>query len=163
MLKKLSIIILFLFVFLSACRNENDPQKAFDDGDYELSFRLWKERAVEGNDIAQNYLGIHYYLGRGVNRDIKQAFHWYKKSAEAGNPDAQRNLGAIYESGDLGNRDFENAYIWLYASYKQGNTNAAKILESISGQLSPGRVRRLKQVSIQYVLNNIVDPENDDF
>ncbi len=150
-------------ILVSACSIEVDPFKAFNAGDYGTSYQLWKELAEEGNSTAQNYLGIHYYLGLGVERDIKQSFYWYEKSARAGNADAQRNLGALYESGMLGNRDFESAFIWLYASYKQGNLHAAKILESISGQLSPGRVQVSKEQAIQYVLNNVVDPENDDF
>lgn len=156
-------MILIFFVFLTACSNEKDPLSAFNSGDYETSFALWKEMAETGDSTAQNYLGIHYYLGLGVERDIKQSYYWYEKSAKAGNPEAQRNLGALFESGVLGNRDFENAYIWLYAAYKQGNINSAKTLESISGQLSPGRVRVLKERAKQYVLNDIVDPENDDF
>ena len=137
--------------------------QSFNTGDYESSFELWKSMAEKGDSTAQNYLGIQYYLGLGVERDINQAFHWYETSAKAGNPEAQKNLGALYESGLLGNRDFESAYVWLYAAYKQGNVNAAKTLASISGQLSPGRVRKLKQISIQYVLSDIVDPESDDF
>ncbi|GJM05608.1 MAG: hypothetical protein DHS20C09_16040 [marine bacterium B5-7] len=163
MFKNKLVFILFLFVFLSACSDELDPLQTFNAGNYETSFTLWKELADRGDNTAQNYLGIQYYLGLGVERNIKQAFHWYETSAKAGNPEAQRNLGAMYESGVLGNRDFEKAYIWLYAAYKQGNSNAAKTLESISGQLSPGRVRKLKKLSIQYVLNDIVDPERDDF
>ena len=159
-------MVIFVFVIIttvSACSTEVDPLEAFNSGDYETSFELWKHMAEKGDSTAQNYLGIHYYLGLGVERDIKQSFDWYEKSAKAGNPDAQKNLGALYESRILGNRDFENAYLWLYASYKQGNKNAAKILASISGQLSPGRVELLKQRASQYVLNDIVDPENDDF
>ena len=163
MIHNKSFIILSLFIFFSACGYENDPQKAFEAGDYETSFKLWKVLAEQGDSEAQNYIGIHYHIGGGVERDVEQAFNWYEKAAKGGNRDAQRNLGALYESGVLGNRDFEQAYIWLYAAYKQGNENSAKLLEAISGQLSPGRVRKLKQVSLQYVLNNVVDPENDDF
>ncbi len=156
-------ITLLLLLMLSACSQHEDAETAFYEGDYATSFTLWKEQAERDDSNAQNYLGIQYYLGLGVERDINKAFYWYEKSAKAGNPEAQRNLGAIYESGELGNRDFEQAYIWLYAAYKQGNGNAEKLLEAIAGQLSPGRVRKLKQVSLQYILDDRVDPENDDF
>ncbi len=163
MIKQINIIVLLFLIVLTGCNNEVDPKQAFDQGDYATSFRLWKEQAKMGDSTAQNYLGIQYYLGLGVRRDIRQALKWYELSAKSGNPEAQRNLGVLYESGVLGNRDFEQAYVWLYAAYKQGNMNAAKTLDAISGQLSPGRIRKLKPISMKYVLNNIVDPENDDF
>jgi len=165
MKKNIFIISLSLLVFIlqSSCSYESDPLDAFNSGNYKQSFSLWKNRADTGDNTAQNYIGIHYYLGLGVEQNIKQSFYWYEKSAKSGNSDAQRNLGALYESGALGQRDFENAYLWLYASYKQGNTNASKTLQTISGQLSPGRVHMLKQRAKQYVLHDKVDPEYDDF
>ena len=154
---------LFVLILQSACSYESDPLVAFNAGDYKNSFSLWESMAESGDSTAQNYLGIHYYLGLGVKQDIKQSFYWYEKSAKLGNPDAQRNLGMLYESGKLGNRDFENSYIWMYASYKQGNLNASKTLRAISGQLSPERVQILIIHAMQYVINDNVDPENDDF
>lgn len=148
---------------LTACSQEKDPIKAFNNGDYETAFMLWQHRVQHKDNIAQNYLGIHYHLGLGVEQNILKAVEWYELSAKAGNPDAQRNLGSLYESGRLGKRDFEEAYVWLYAAYQQGNKQAAKTLKTISGQLSPGRVRKLKQRAAPYIVNDIVDPENDDF
>lgn len=150
-------------LILIGCNQEKDAINAFNDGDYETALVLWQQRAQDNDNVAQNYLGIHYHLGLGVDQNIRKAVEWYELAAKAGNPEAQRNLGSLYESGKLGKRDFEEAYVWLYAAYQQGNVHAAKTLETISGQLSPGRVRKLKQRAAPYIVNDIVDPENDDY
>ena len=160
LLKKTAFILCLL---LTACGNEDDALTAFNAGNYDRAFELWKARAENGDIIAQNYLAIHYRLGLGVKADLQEAVRWYESAAKQGNPDAQKNLGMLYISHKLGNPNFEEAYIWLFAAYQQGNDNAAKGLETISGQLSPNRVQLLKQKSLQDIVNDVVDPENDDF
>ena len=163
LISRLLALSLFSIIILPGCSKNDDPLIAFYSGDYDRSLQIWNSRAKNGDDSAQNYLGIHYHLGLGVDRDINQSFYWYDLASKSGNPDAQNNLGMLYVSGELGNPDFEQAYIWLFASYQQGNKNAHKGLQSISGQLSPNRVQLLKEESLKYVINDIIDPENDDF
>ena len=153
--------LLLLFVF--ACSQEQGAEQAFNDGDYHRAFNLWMPRAREGDSEAQNRIGMMYYLGLGVEQDYKKASEWYRRAAKAGHPGAQRDLGLMYESGRLGKRDFERAYMWLYAAYQQGNKNSRAALDMISGQLSPNKVRLLKQEVKQYIINDIVDPEDDDY
>ena len=157
------MLCLLTSIILSSCQRETDPLAAFAAGNYEISYKLWKQAAYSGNIAAQNYLGIHYYLGLGVRQDIGKALEWYQKAAEAGHHEAQNNLGMLYISDKLGNPDFEMAYVWLFAAYQQGNRHAHKGLESIAGQLSPNRVQILKQWALQYVKEDVIDPENDDY
>lgn len=157
---------LFLMLTTSqftACEKTTDPHTAFRNGDYERSFQLWKSMAQTGDLEALNFLGMHYHLGFGVNRDIRKALELYQQSAQAGHAGAQNNLGMLYLSDKLGSPDFETAYVWLFAAYQQGNENARKGLDSIAGQLSPNRVQILKQRSLQYIKHDVTDPENDDY
>ena len=42
--------------------------------------------------VAQYYLGLHYYEGYGVEKDMEQAMYWFKKSSRRGNLDAKYML-----------------------------------------------------------------------
>jgi len=77
---------------------------------YEKDFITSKELACEsyflgmcrgkGDPKAQNYLGVLYLKGDGVERDLKEAVYWFKKAAAQGNADAQYRLGTMYYSED---------------------------------------------------------------
>lgn len=148
---------------LYACKANDSPEQAFAAGDYGTAFNMWQERADAGETNACYRLGVLYYLGFGTEQNNHRAYQWFLRAARSGHPSAQRDLGLMYESGRAGKRDLENAYMWLYAAYQQGNRNAEPALQMLSGQLSPNRVRRLKQTVRPYIRNDIVDPEDDDY
>lgn len=157
------LVTVILTCTLYACIASDSPEQAFAAGDYGAAFRLWQERAEDGDTDAWYRIGILYYLGLGVKRNNHKAHQWILRAARSGHPSAQRDLGLMYESGRTGKRDMENAYMWLYAAYQQGNRNAEPALQMLSGQLSPNRVRQLKQTVRPYIRNDIVDPEDDDY
>jgi Sel1 repeat len=159
--KKL-FVYLSLF-FLISCTEEIDPRVAFEKGDYASAFSIWKIRAEQNNLESQNYLGIHYLLGLGVRRDFTLAKKWYEKAAIGGYPDAQRNLGVMYESGHGLPRDFENAYIWLYAAYRQGHPMAGATLQSLVTKLSPNNKIALRKKAQKYIIEDVLEPDADDF
>ena len=119
------ILILFS-IFLISCNKEVNPKDAFYDGEYSTSFSLWQPMAKKGNLEAQNYLGIHYYMGLGTKKDWNKAKFWFEKAAKNGYPDAQYNLGLMYQNGQGVERNLIKAYIWFYAAHKQGHKNATK-------------------------------------
>ena len=59
----------------------------------------YRTDAINGNAIAQFYLGQSYFRGWGIKPDTIQAVYWWRKSAEQGNPAAQNNMGAAYSNG----------------------------------------------------------------
>src|SRR5690606_37686790 len=79
-----------VFIFVGACSEspENDPLRAFQKGDYETAYLLWLPLARDGDLEAQNYLGMLYYLGMGVQKDYHQAVKWYELAAKGGHPGA---------------------------------------------------------------------------
>ena len=140
---------------VSACFKEVDPKRAFDNGNYKISFNLFHEQARKGDTEAQNYLGIHYSLGLSVERDYKKAHEWYKKAAKAGNPYAQRNIADMYNYGRGVDKDTYLAFVWYFAAYKQGNNNAKPQLDSISasGHLSPNQQLHAKIESNDFIID----------
>ena len=138
---------------LTAC-SSNDPQEAFDQGDYETAYRLWLSKAkLDGDPEAQNYLGIHYYLGLGVERDIKKAAKWYEKAAKQNYPNAQRNYGDLFYQGLGVKQDYYNAYVWYFAASQQGNDVATRQLDTLGAQnkLSPNQQMHAKLTANAYI------------
>ena len=45
---------------------------------------------------AQNYLGVAYDSGDGVEQDFVEAVKWYRLAAEQGMPKRNINLGSSY-------------------------------------------------------------------
>lgn len=99
-----SFCIVSVCIILGACSKsaEDDPVLAFKQGDYETAYILWEPLAHDGDAEAQNYLGMLYYLGLGVQKDYHKAVKWYELAGKAGHPGAQRDLGLMYYSGRAG-------------------------------------------------------------
>lgn len=141
-------LVFFIVSSLSliGCGAETDPMTAFEKGDYVTAYKLWQPLAQNGDAEAQNYLGILYYLGFGVNRDYKKALEWYEKAAMAGHADAQRNYGDMLHFGRGTKKNNYEAYKWYFAASQQGNDGAGKQIEVIaaSGNLSPNQQMHAK-------------------
>ena len=58
-------------------------------------FEEIKAKAGKGDAAAQNNLGVRYYSGEGVEKDLKKAVKWFQKAAEQGKEKAQNNLGIM--------------------------------------------------------------------
>ncbi len=140
---------------LSACGAETDPKVAFNKGDYETAYKLWRPIAEQGDAEAQNYMGIIYYLGFGVNRDYTKALNWYEKAAKAGYADGQRNYGDMLHFGRGTKKDNYQAYKWYFAAYQGGNEGAGKQIEVIaaSGNLSPNQQLHAKIEANEFILD----------
>jgi TPR repeat protein len=160
---KSNLFFIIVVLLLGACAEQKDPKAAFDHGDFETSFRLWKVQAEAGDAHAQNYIGIHYYLGLGVPRNFSKALEWYGRAANVGDINAQHNLGLMYEAGQGVERDFEKAFVWLYAAHRQGNKNAAAALDTLINKLSPNNKMQLRKVARNFIFNEVLGPDDDDY
>ena len=162
-MKYKAIFLYCSLLVLFSCAEEINPKLAFEKGDYAKAFSIWKVRAEQNDQEAQNFLGIHYLLGLGVKRNFVLARKWYEKAAKSGHPDAQRNLGVMYESGHGLARDFENAYIWLYAAHRQGHPRAAATLQSLVSKLSPNNKMVLRKKAREYIVEDVLGSDAGDF
>lgn len=64
--------------------------------DFENSLKL----AESGNPIEQFQIGLYYYHGVSVSKDLKKAIKWFRASAEQGYIYAETSLGICYRKGD---------------------------------------------------------------
>jgi TPR repeat protein len=79
-------------------------------------FETFKKAAEQGNDKAQNNLGVCYANGLGVKQDLEKAAKWWTKAAQQGYASAQNNLGVCYENGLGVKQDLEKAAKWYTAA-----------------------------------------------
>lgn len=130
------IFILFLSccLLVGACSEQGNAEHFFNKGQYKQSYSLYLIQAEQGDVVAQNYVGIHHYLGLGTPRDYKKAKEWFEKAAINKHADAQYNLGSMYENGEYVAINYNTAYMWLYAAHKNGNSHAANRMWGITGE-----------------------------
>jgi uncharacterized protein len=139
-------------IILSACTESADPEILFKEGKYKKAYRLWQPLANNGDLLAQNYIGIHHYLGLGKERNYKIAKQWFEKAAENGFADAQYNLGVMYENGEFVKQDYVTAYKWLYLANKNGNKHAANRMQGMAEEhkLFPNQMKRAIELAKDY-------------
>jgi hypothetical protein len=146
------IVCVTSILLLAACTESNDPKLLFDQGKYEKSFLLWGALANKGDSLAQNYIGIHYYLGLGTEKNYKQAKEWFEKSAIQGFADAQYNLAVMYENGQYVKQDYVAAAMWYSLAIDLGNEHARRRMQGLLDEhkLFPNQYNHAKELAKQY-------------
>ena len=156
--------LLFISLVLLSCGTEKTARQAFEAGDYATAYQLFRPRAEAGDSEAQNYLGVHYYLGLGVKRNWRQALQWYEKAANQGDPGAQLNYGLMHHNGYGTIPDIGKAFMWYYASYRQGNATAELYMNSLASDnlLSPNQIDYAKLQAKKYITNPVVTEQGSE-
>tara|TARA_B100001250_G_scaffold342835_1_gene311269 strand:+ start:32 stop:502 length:471 start_codon:yes stop_codon:yes gene_type:complete len=150
----MQLLLVAVLLFLSsACSQSSNPKHYFDKGQYKKAFSLWMPLAKSGDSVSQNYLGIQYYLGLGVERNLELAKKWYEKSATQGFADAQYNIGTMYMNGEFVEQNFITASMWFYAASKNGNKNAKERINGLlnDDQLFPNQYNHAKILAEKYL------------
>lgn len=76
-----------------------DGIMAYDAGDYEKAHLLLYPLGAYNRDAeAQFYLGMIYFYGEGVEKNIEAAMGWWKKAMRSGHVDAAYRLSEISTS-----------------------------------------------------------------
>ena len=131
-MKKLAIAIAFALGALglhgSATAGFAEGASAYNARNYALALKEVTPLARAGNADAQHLLGLMYYMGRGVERDYKQAFAWHYKAALQGKADAQYVIGAMYYTGNAVPQDHLLAVQWFRKAAEQGHPDAQHAL-----------------------------------
>ena len=120
--------VLWLLLLLAPASVWADYEKGLQaalSGDYATAFQEFSVAAEAGLDLAQYNLGILYYTGRGVERDLGLSYRWTRAAAEQGHAAAQANLGSLYLAGDGVEQNSEQGVAWLERAARGGNAPAA--------------------------------------
>ncbi len=100
----------------------------FNSGDYSKAVASYRKAANLGHAEAQNMLGICYYKGNGVTKNLKLAFDWFTKSAMQGFSIAQNNLANCYLNAWGVDKDYRHAAYWYEKAAEQGDADAQNSL-----------------------------------
>jgi TPR repeat protein len=101
-----------------------DGAAAYNAGDYQKAYRLWKPLAEQGDMLAQGKLGYMYSSGKGVPKNDFKSVQWYTKAAKQGAVGAQLLLAGWYLTGDGVPENIAKAFHWYTKAAKQGDRNA---------------------------------------
>lgn len=132
--------------------SEQDPLlnravNALQQGDFETSFVLTEALAVDGDPLAQHFLGWHYHKGLGIPADDGKAVFWWQLAAQSGVPEAQQGLAWAYHNGRGIDRNLEHAYYWYSRAASGGDQTAREGLAEVAPLLSGEQIKRLEQLA----------------
>jgi TPR repeat protein len=94
---------------------------AFAAGDYTTAIKIWTPMAENGDANAQANLGIMYFRGLGVDKDIQRAVQLFQSAAAKGNGQAEFQLGLMFQKGVGVQQDYGEAMRWYEAAADQGD------------------------------------------
>lgn len=99
---------------------------------YDHAFYLYKKAAEMGCPMAEYKLSVCYYLGRGVEKNLRKSFKWNRKAAKHGFSEAQYMLGYSYFFGEGCRKSSSKAYKWIYEAANRGDSHAIEFLQQFS-------------------------------
>lgn len=129
----------------------DDGLAAFNRKDYVTALKIWRPLADRGEARPQYDVGLLYFHGLGVERDVREAARWFRLAADQGYAPAQSYLGAIYRSGNGVEQDPFEARKWFARAAAQGDAFAQNWLGALS-QLGQGGPINLVEAARWYRL-----------
>jgi len=77
----------------------------FENDKFKEALPLFKELAKKGNSEAMYYLGMMFYEGWGVEKNLDEAVKWWKMANRRGNLDAKYMLQTISTDSSVFGRE----------------------------------------------------------
>jgi TPR repeat protein len=128
-----------------------DARDLLEAGRFEEALEAFWPAARSGNAEAEEWIGVIYALGLGVEKDEVRAFEWYLRAAMKGHPGAQSGVGWYYELGlGMPEPDLVRAYLWYALSAIGGDPDAAISLEEIVKKMSPEQIEHAQVLIDDY-------------
>ena len=112
--------------------------------------RWFTVAAENGVPQAQYNLGLMYYRGEGVPRQLYEALKWMRQAAAGGHLPAQRAVGQLYLTGlDTMGQDLQEARTWLTSAASRGDRESRRLLAELDRSQAADRdyQRRLQMQS----------------
>jgi TPR repeat protein len=96
------------------------------------------EAAAEKGAAAEQFkLGLMYYLGTEIFKDLDKAAQWFQKAGEQGHAEATALLAGMHFSGEGLEKSFVQAYKWYAISKARGNSAATANQTEVAKLLTP--------------------------
>lgn len=98
--------------------------KRFAARDYTNSLNCTEDFTKRDDVVAEYYLGLIYYKGKGVNVDFKKAYKSFLRAADRGYAPAQNSLGVMFDNGQGVIQNFRTAFSWYLKAASRGHVVA---------------------------------------
>ena len=99
---------------------------------------------------AQHSLGLAYYNGEGVPKDLEESVKWYRKAAELGDADAQLILVVAYQKGEGVLKDLVEAHAWANIAAIKGREATKSLRGAIEKDMTKEQIaeatKRAKEI-----------------
>ena len=86
---------------------------------------LLRKNATLGDGTAKFRLGLMFYLGTEIPKDLSAAAEWFQKAGEVGHPEAPALLAGMHFTGEGLKQSYLEAYKWHGIAQGRGNAAAA--------------------------------------
>ena len=103
-------------------------KSSYDAKDYVSAVNYFRQGAEQGDAYSEYWLGLCFYLGRGVELDYNNAASYFVRSAEKGYVEAQSRLAQCYFAGHGVDKNYKEAARYFYRAAMQGHTSSQKRL-----------------------------------
>ena len=107
------------------------PQKPAIDSAGAANIAALREKAAQGDAVAQTQLGVLYVKGEALEKDIDAAIGWWQKAAESGYAEAQYKLGICYHFGFGVKKSRKLAKHWYEKAASQRHRSAEAALKTL--------------------------------
>lgn len=136
---------------------DNDTgYKYYQKGAYEKALKIWTMQAKKGSKEALYNIGLLYFFGNGVEKNLPLAFEYCQNAALMGSSRAQNNLAFMYIKGIGVEKSYIHSYAWANIAIKHGY-NSQQIRDDARIQLTPAMLRDAKKL-----FSNIVKDINNE-
>ena len=139
------VLISIMSISTNALADNDIGYKYYQKGNYEKALKIWTVEADEGNKEAFYNIGLLYFFGNGVEKNLPLAFEYCQKAAFMGSPRAQNNLAFMYIKGLGVEKSYIDSYVWASVAIKHGY-NSQLIRDDARIQLTPAMLRDARKI-----------------
>ena len=139
------VLISIMSIPVSATADNDIGYKYYQKGNYGKALEIWTIQAEEGSKEALYNIGLLYFFGNGVEKDLPLAFEYCQNAAFMGSPRAQNNLAFMYIEGMGVEKSFIASYAWASVAIKYGY-NSQQIRDDARIHLTPAMLRDARKL-----------------
>tara|TARA_B100000035_G_scaffold310947_1_gene319641 strand:+ start:8651 stop:9124 length:474 start_codon:yes stop_codon:yes gene_type:complete len=130
------VVLILINAGVSAHADSDEGYKHYLKGNYDKALIIWKKEIDQGKKEAFYNIGLLYFFGKGVEKNLPLAFDYCKKAAFRGSARAQNNLAYMFMEGLGTKKDLISAYAWSKIAIENGY-KSHKIRDNVSMHLTP--------------------------
>ena len=130
------LLILITIPLSNIQSNDDIGYKYYQKGQYDKALEIWREEVTKGRKEAVYNIGLLYFFGKGVEKNIPLAFDYCRRAALMGSARAQNNLAFMYMNGLGTKKNLLAAYAWSVIALENGY-NSQSIRDSARMHFTP--------------------------